>query len=88
MGLNNATLRDAIKAAFKKAKEVPPPDPPDEEVINQLQEQILTDLAQDLANALEAFVKGADVVGVTVEVKNNANVVIGSGTQNNVGKVQ
>ena len=88
MALDKTTLRDAVKAAFKKAKETPPPDPADEAVIEQLQETILTDLAQDLADALDAFVRGADVVGVQVEVKNNASVVIGSGAQNNFGRVQ
>ncbi|HEX8150652.1 MAG TPA: hypothetical protein VF591_25935 [Pyrinomonadaceae bacterium] len=88
MALDKETLREAVKAAFKKAKETPPPDPPDEGVIKQLQETILTDLAQDLADALDAFVRGADVTGVQVEVRNNASVVIGSGTQNNLGQVQ
>jgi hypothetical protein len=88
MTLDKITLQAAVKAAFKKAKETPPPEPPDPAAISQLQEQILTDLAQDLANALDVFVRGGDVVGVNVEVRNTANVVIGSGTQNNVGKVQ
>lgn len=88
MALDKETLREAVKAAFKKAKETPAPDPPDEEVIKQLQETILTTLAQDLADALDAFVRGAEVVGVQVEVRNNASVVIGSGTQNNLGQLQ
>jgi hypothetical protein len=85
MSLNKTDLRNAIKAAFKKAKETPPPEDPAD--TDQTQEKILTDLSTDLANAVEAFVLSGDVKQVTVEVKNNANTVIGVGTQTGVGKI-
>jgi hypothetical protein len=86
MPLDVTSLKDAIKAAFKKAKDTPPPSDPSE--ADQVQEQILTDLAQDLANAVSAFVQSGDVKQVTVQVRDNANVVIGTGSQTGVGKVQ
>lgn len=86
MPLDKTTLQSAIKAAFKKAKDTPPPDDPND--ASQVQEQILTDLSADLANALDAFARGADVVQITVDVKNNASVLIGTGTQTGVGKIQ
>jgi hypothetical protein len=89
MPLNTTALRDQIKAAFKKAQDTPPPsDPSDPDQAKQLQEQILTTLSQDLANAMNAFVTSGDVTGVTVRVVNLSNVQIGNGTQTGVGKVQ
>jgi len=86
MPLDTISLQTAIKTAFKKAKDTPAP--PDPSQASQTQEQILTQLAQDLANAINAFVRSGDVVQVTVQVKDNANNVIGSGTQNNKGKIE
>jgi hypothetical protein len=83
--LNKTTLQTAVRAAFAKAKATPPPADPNQ--ADAVQEQILTTLAQDLANALDAFVRGGDVSQIVVEVRNNANVVIGTGTQTTVGKV-
>ena len=85
MALDTVTLETAIKAAFKKAKDTPPPSDPSQ--ANAAQEQILTNLAKDLTAAIRAFVTGGDVVQVAVEVRNNANVVIGTGNQTGVGKV-
>jgi hypothetical protein len=39
--------------------------------------------ATALADAISEYVQGAVVKGVTVEVRNNANAIIGTGTQNN-----
>jgi hypothetical protein len=86
MPLNKNSLQVAIKAAFKKAKDTPPPEDPNQ--ADQVQEQILTDLAQDLANAVDAFVRSGDVNDVIVQVRDNAAVVIGTGTQTNVSKVK
>ena len=86
MPLDTTSLQTAIKAAFKKAKDTPPPSDPDQ--TDQVQEQILTQLAQDLASALHTFVQSGDVLQVTVQVRNNANQLIGTGTQIGVGKVQ
>jgi hypothetical protein len=91
MPLDTASLTSAIKAAFKKAKDTPPPVDPSQ--ADQAQEQILTQLAQDLTGALTAFVQTADVTQVTVQVTSNGvaianGVVIGAGTQTKPGKLQ
>ena len=86
MALDKTTLQNAVKAAFKKAKDTPPPADPAQ--ADALQEQILTTLAQDIANAVDAYVRGGDVTQVSVTVRNPSNVVIGTGTQTGVGKVQ
>jgi len=86
MPLDTAALQTAVKAAFKKAKDTPPPGDPAQ--ADQVQEQILTQLAQDLAAAIDTFVKSGDVTGVTVQVRNTSNVLIGTGTQTNTVKVQ
>lgn len=89
MALSKDTLRDSIKAAFKKAQDTPPPaDPTDPDQAKQLQAQILTTLSQDLADAINAFVTGGDVTGVNVRVVNLSNVQIGTGTQTGTGRVQ
>jgi hypothetical protein len=87
--LNKTTLQTAVRAAFKKAKDTPPPgDPSDPAQASAAQEQILMTLAADLANAMDAFVRGGDVTQVTVTVRDLGSAVIGSGTQTGVGKVQ
>jgi hypothetical protein len=86
MPLDTISLQTAIKAAFKKAKETPPPADPSQ--TDQVQEQILAQLAQDLADALNTFVLGAAVVGVKVNVVNTANQPIGTGTQTGTGNLQ
>ena len=85
MPLNKTTLQTAVRAAFAKAKATPPPADPAQ--ADAVQEQILTTLAQDIATAVDAFVRGGDVTQVVVEVRSPANVVIGTGTQNNIGKI-
>jgi hypothetical protein len=86
MPLDTAALQSSIKSAFKKAKDTPPPADPGQ--ADQAQEQILTQLAQDLAGAVNTFVRSGDVVQVSVQVKDNANTVIGTGTQTGAGKIQ
>jgi hypothetical protein len=86
MSLDTATLQTSIKAAFKKAKDTPPPADPSQ--ADQVQEKILTQLAQDLASALNTFVLGAEVIGVMVNVVNQSNQPIGTGTQAGAGKLQ
>ena len=79
MPLDTASLQNQIKMAFKKAKDTPAPSDPKD--ADQAQEQILTQLSQDLAAAVSAFVRGGDVLNVTVQVKDNASAIIGIGTQ-------
>lgn len=86
MALNKNNLQVAIKAAFEKARNTPPPADPAQAA--QLQGQILDTLAADLSDAMLAFVTGGDVVNVAVQVRNANNVVIGTGTQTGPGKIQ
>jgi hypothetical protein len=86
MPLDIATLQNSIKAAFKKAKDVPPPNDPSQ--ADQAQEDILTQLSRDLANAMNVFVRSAEVANVVVEVKNSVDAVIGTGTQTAPVKLQ
>jgi hypothetical protein len=86
MALDVNALQTAIHAAFKKAKDTPAPSDPSQ--AGDLQEQILTQLAQDLSAAVNTFLTGGDVVQVTVQVKDAANTVIGTGTQTGTGKIQ
>jgi len=45
-------------------------------------------VASELANAIDTYVRGADVTGVTVQVTDPAtNKVIGNGTQTGTGKL-
>ncbi len=86
MGLDTPTLQTAIHAAFKKAKDTPPPADPSQ--ADQAQEQILTQLAQDLASALTTFVQSGAVVNVSVQVRDASNVILGTGTQTGPGQIQ
>lgn len=87
MALNTGQLQTDIRAAFAKAKSTPPPADPSQ--ADQVQEQILTQLSQDLSAAITGFIQGGDVVGVAVTVTDiNTHAVIGAGTQTGVGKVQ
>ena len=43
------------------------------------------DAAAALADAIDAFVRSADVTGVTTDVVDPGDAPIGTGTQNNVG---
>lgn len=87
MALKKNDLEAAILAAFKKAKSTPAPSDPKK--ANEVQEQVNAQLAQDLANAIDAFMRGGDVVQVKVDVVSDpGGVEIGKGTQTGVGKVQ
>jgi hypothetical protein len=86
--LDASTLTTAIHAAFKKAKDTPPPADPSQ--ADQAQEQILTQLAADLTSAIDTFVKSGDVVDVSVQVTDLTSHLIGTGTQpaGSAGKIQ
>lgn len=86
MALNKNNLQAAIKTAFEKARNTPPPNDPAQ--AEQVQAQILDTLSADLATAILAFVTGGDVVGVKVDVRNASNVLIGTGTQTGTGSIQ
>jgi len=44
-------------------------------------------VASEMAAAIDAYVRAADVVNVSVEVRSPSNVVLGTGTQTAPGKV-
>ena len=86
MPLNINTLQTAIKQAFEKAKNTPPPADPNQ--ADQVQDEILTQLAQDLATAVNNFIRSGDVVGITTAVVLDIPNETGVGTQTGVGRVQ
>lgn len=88
MSLDKEALKQAIKQAFEKAKKTEAPKDPDPKKIDELQNQILNQLSQDIADAIDQFVKGGAVTNITVEVKDRSNTVIGSGTQTGTGKIE
>lgn len=88
MSLNKEALKQAIKQAFEKAKNTEAPQDPDPQKINELQNKILNQLSQDIADAIDKFVKEGAVTGITVQVKDNSNNVIGSGVQTGTGKIE
>lgn len=73
MALNRDTLATSIKALFKTAF--------DEAWTSE-------QVAEGLAQAIDAYVRTAAVTGVTVTVKNASNVTIGTGTQTGTGSLQ
>jgi hypothetical protein len=73
MALSKPQLAQALKTTFQSAKD------------NSWSSDQVADA---LADAINTFVLGADVAGVTVSVVNLTNVVIGSGTQTGTGKLQ
>lgn len=81
MALDKDNLIKNIQDAFTKAKEVEPPKNPNE--INDIQDEILTQLAKDLAAAIEVFVKAGEIkiTGIKVDVEDNNHNPIGKGTQ-------
>ena len=86
MPLQTTQLQDAVKAAFKKAKDTPPPSDPAQ--ADQVQEEILTQLAADLAEAIEAFVKSGDVKGVKTDVQVDLGTGKGQGAQTGTVKIE
>ncbi len=71
MALNKASLAAAIQTAFEQAKD---------------QEWDAPQVAQALADAIDDYVRTADVDGITVDVVDNGNNPLGTGTQ--TGPVQ
>jgi hypothetical protein len=86
MPLDVSTLNSSILQAFQDAKKTPPPSDPSQ--ASNVQDQILTNLAQALSSAINVFVRSGDVVQVTVDVTDPTNKKIGTGTQTGVGKIQ
>ena len=86
MALDQTTLKNSIKAAFVKAQQTPPPDNPADAA--KVQDKILTDLSQDLANAINAFLIGGDITGIKSDVSVNTGTGIGTATQNAVVHVK
>jgi len=95
MSLDKEALKTKIKEAFEKAKNTPPPEDPNE--TENIQNETLTQLAVDLSNAIDAFVKSGDVVNVGVEVEvevkdingNPIGTGIGTGIQTDqAGKIE
>lgn len=82
MPLNKPVLKAAVEAALKAssaaAQATPPPD----------EDALVSDLAQALANAIDAFVRGGVVSGIQTDVTLdtlNGNPANGSGTGAQVG---
>ncbi len=73
MALDKTTLTKSLKETFTNAK---------------TQQWTSDQVAEALANAFDAYVRNADVVSVQVQVKNLTDTVIGTGTQNNKGKLE
>lgn len=74
MPLDKNALRDALLAAFEQGMDDPA----------WTQE----DAAQAMADAIDAYVRAAEVIGVATEVRDLGAVVIGSGTQVGNGTLQ
>lgn len=74
MPLDKNALRDALKASFQQGMTDP----------GWSQD----DAAQALADAIDTYVRAAQVTGVTVTVVNAGNVQIGTGAQTGVGTLQ
>jgi len=73
MPLDKVTLAKTLKQLFKDAKDN-----------NWESDQV----AGELTDAIDQFVRSGDVVQVTVDVRDSSNVLIGTGTQTGTGKVQ
>ncbi len=73
MALDKNDLADRLKTTFKRSKE---------------EEWSSDQVADELADAIDAFVRGGDVVNVTVDVSDFTNNPIGTGTQTGVGSIQ
>lgn len=74
MALDKNALRDALKAAFQAGLDDP--------------DWSQDDAAQALADAIDAYVRAAAVVNVTVNVFDVGHVQIGTGTQVGTGSLQ
>ena len=74
MALDKSALCDALKAAFQQGMENP--------------DWTQDDAAQALADAIDAYVRGAEVVGIAVDVFDAGSTQIGTGTQTGNGTLQ
>ena len=74
MPLDKNALRDALITAFQQGLDDPA----------WTQE----DAAQAMADAIDAFVRNADVVGIEVDVVDGASIHIGTGTQIGTGLLE
>jgi len=80
MALNFQGLKDDLLVAFTLGEE-----------INPESEQALLDQVEQIARAIETYVKSGDIIGITTIVAGAATpalVVSGTGTQNNPVKIQ
>ena len=73
MPLDKDTLTTTIKTTFQTAKEE-----------NWTADQV----AEALANAIDACVRSGDVTGITTDVRDFADNPIGTGTQTGTGKIE
>ncbi len=73
MPLDKTQLQAALKTAFDTAKD---------------QNWTTDQVAQAIADAVDTFVRGGDVNGITVTVRDNANVQIGTGSQTTAVQLQ
>ena len=74
MPLDRNALADALKAAFQQGLDDPA--------------WTKDDAAEALADAIDAYVRAAEVVGVTVDVVDAGNNPIGTGAQTGTGTLQ
>ena len=74
MALDVAQLGQALLDAFEKGMEEP--------------DWSKEDAAQAMAEAIDAFVRDADVVGVNVNVVSTSGNPLGTGAQSGVGRLQ
>lgn len=74
MALDKTALSDAFKTAFRQGMDNPA--------------WTKEDAADALADAIDAYVRGAEVVGVAVDVVDLASNPSGTGTQTGTGSLQ
>ncbi len=91
MALNKNQLEDAVHAAFKKMQDAPLPADKSPAAVQAHMAQLLLDLAADLSNAIDAFVRSGDVTGVnsagSINVQNVPSTVAVNVTQSGVAKL-
>lgn len=73
MALDKTELRNAFRQTFQQARD---------EAWSSDQ------VAAALADAIDAFVRSGAVVGITTEVRDAGNTVIGTGSQTGTGSTQ
>jgi hypothetical protein len=92
MALNKAQLKDEIHQAFKKMQDSKPPANAGKAQLEKHFADLLLDLAKDLSNALDTYVRSGDVVGVqssgSVALSGNPQTVTVNTAQSNVGRIQ